>query len=204
MMLELPATIRVPLAEELPHRDDIDILLARREKALIEEGYKLTLNTNAKLNWHFHAEININNSRLWKLFLALVEDLPAQLYCEYSYSDDEPLSSDYFSKVELIQTLSAFEQELVQDTSLQFSLVSNQTSALTEIAVTLCKYIRFTGSDIDSFKKHMKTFNLKEIPELSFVDEHPYLTEPLRKFVPKARRSEDVIWSLNRLFGIDD
>lgn len=203
-MLELPVTIRIPLAEEMPHRDDIETLLARREKAVIEEGYKLTLNNNPKLNWHFHAEININNSRLWKLLMALAEDLPAQLYCEYSHVDDEPLSSDYLTKPELLQQLSPFERELVQDAHLHFSLVSNQTSALSEIAVTPCKYIRFTGSNIDAFRKHMSAFNLKEIPVLSFVDEHPYLTEPLRKFVPTARRSEDVIWSLNRVFGIDE
>ena len=70
-MLELPVTVRIPLPEEMPHRQDIEELLLKRKKAVITEGYKITPNTIRQLSYAFQAEININNSNLWNLTLSL-------------------------------------------------------------------------------------------------------------------------------------
>lgn len=202
-MLQLPPTIRIPAAHEMPHRQDIEILLAKRKTAIIEQGYKLTTNHNPRLSWQFQAEINIHNDHLWLLITTLLKEMPANLYCEYGQVEEEMTSTGYYPKDELLQKLVPFQRELTQDASLQFTLVANQPGLLTELSITSVKYIRFTGHDLTSFTQHMTAFKLGENNSLSFIDEFPWVVEPLRKFDSAARRPEDVIWSLNRVFNVE-
>lgn len=202
-MLELPVTIRVPLPEEMEHRPDIDELLFRRSKAAIVEGFKLTDNYTPRIPYSFQAEININNSRLWELLQALIQFLPGEIICQYNMEQDEPVATDYLSLETVIEKLLPHKQELVQDCAMEFCLYAHTAKGLIEIIVTAFKYIRFSGIDKEAFLKCMQQFNLEEVDGIAFVDEFPKITEPLRKFIPSARRSEDVIWSLNRSFGIE-
>ncbi|MGN6495377.1 MAG: hypothetical protein ACTHLE_25545 [Agriterribacter sp.] len=203
-MLELPVTARIPEPEEMSHRHDIEELLLRRKKALIVEGYRLTVNNNRKIPYAFQAEININNSGLWSLVMSLAEMLPAEICLEYSLDDESTFGTDYLSKALIFEKLRSFETELVQDCALAFTLSAHSALALSEIIVTSSKYIRFSGNDKEKFLQIMSAFTLKEIPELAFIDEYPKITEPLKKFIPTSRRPEDVIWSLNRAWGIEE
>lgn len=203
-MLEIPVTARIPQPEEMAHRHDIEELLLKRKKALIVQGYRLTPNNNRKIPYAFQAEININNSKLWSLVLALAALLPAEVCLEYSLDDESVFSTDYLSKALVFEKLRNFETELVQDCVLAFSLSAHSVSALTELMVTSSKYIRFSGNDLEKFVQVMAQFKLQEIPELAFIDEYPKITEPLKKFIPSSRRPEDVVWSLNRTFGLED
>ncbi|HTN09131.1 hypothetical protein [Agriterribacter sp.] len=202
-MLELPVTVRIPLAGEMPHRPDIEELLLKRKKAAITEGYKITPNTTRQLSFAFQAEININNSKLWRFVLALAHLLPEEICCEYGLSGEETVTTAYFSKDMVLQKLAAYQTELTQDCVLEFNLYAHTVNALTEINVTTLKYIRFSGSDKNAFLQCMQDFNLVEIPLLAFADDYPKIVEPLRKFIATARRPEDVIWLLNRAFGIE-
>lgn len=203
-MLELPVTARIPEPEEMSHRHDIEELLSKRKRALIVEGYRLTVNSNRKIPYAFQAEININNSKLWSLVLALAEMLPAEICLEYSLDDESTFGTDYLSKALIFEKLRGFETELVRDCALSFTFSAHSMSALTEIIVTSSKYIRFSGNDREKFLQIMSQFTLKEIPELAFIDEYPKMTEPLKKFIPTSRRPEDVVWSLNRALGIEE
>ncbi|HEX5027018.1 MAG TPA: hypothetical protein VFV68_17175 [Agriterribacter sp.] len=202
-MLQLPVTIRVPLPGEMPDRDDLEALLWKRQKARIEPGYKITLNSITQLRYTFQAEINIDNPKLWDLVLALSVLLPEEIYCEYGLHQEEVVTTAYMPKTKLLAELSKYKQELTQDGFLQFTLLSNTKTELLEIAVTESKYIRFSGSNKENFIQCMQSFDLPEIADLAFIDEYPSITEPLKKFVPTARRPEDVVWSLNRFFGIN-
>ena len=202
-MLELPVTIRLPLPDEMPHRPDIEELLLKRKKAQITEGYKITPNTIRQLSYAFQAEININNSNLWNLMLALLALLPEEICCEYSADEEETITTEYFPQSLVLQKISAYRQELTQDCTLQLSLYAHTMNELTELIVTPAKYIRFSGSNKEGFLQRMRNFNLTEIPGIAFIDEYPKIIEPLRKFISTARRPEDVIWSLNRAFGIE-
>lgn len=202
-MLQLPVTIRVPLPGEMPDRDDLEALLWKRQKARIEPGYKITINSTRQLRFAFQAEINIDNPKLWDLVLALAELLPEEICCEYGVQQEELVTTAYMLKEKLVAGLSAYQVELTQDGFLQFTLLSNTRTELSEIIVTESKYIRFSGSNKEGFMECMQAFHLHEINELAFIDEYPGITEPLKKFVPSARRPEDVVWSLNRYFGIE-
>lgn len=202
-MLELPITIRVPLPEEMDHRADIEELLARRKKANIVQGYKLTNAVSPKMPYTFQAEININNSLLWNLILSLSELLPEDICCSYGSTDDESISIDYLVKADVLQKLTPYKEELIKDCALEFSLFAHTPEGLTEIIVTSFKYIRYSGKNRIAFLDIMQQYQLKEITNLAFVDEYPKIIEPLKKFLSQSRRPEDVIWSLNRSFGID-
>ena len=202
-MLELPVTIRIPLPDEMPHRPDMEELLLKRKKAAITEGYKITTNTIRQLSYAFQAEINVNNSNLWNLMLALLRLLPEQICCEYSLNEEETVTTEYFPPAIILQNISPYRRELTQDCSLQLSLYAHTMNELTEIIITPANYIRFCGSNKEDFLQCMRNFNLTEIPDIAFIDEYPKIVDPLRKFISTARRPEDVIWSLNRAFGIE-
>jgi hypothetical protein len=202
-MLELPITIRVPLPGEMEHRADIDELLARRKKANILQGYKLTDRVSPKMPYTFQAEININNSILWNLVLSLSELLPEDICCSYGVDGEEVITTAYLSKTEILQKLTPYKEELVKDCALEFSLFAHTPEGLTEIIITSFKYIRYSGKNKTTFFDCMQQFQLKEVTDLAFVDEYPKIIEPLKTFLPQSRRPEDVIWSLNRSFGIE-
>ncbi len=202
-MLELPVTVRIPRPEEMPHRPDIEELLLKRKRAEITEGYKITPSSIRQLPFAFQAEININNSNLWNLMLELLNLLPGQICCEYSLNEDETATTEYFPKEAVLEKIFPYRQELMQDCSLQLSLYAHTINELTELIVTPAKYIRFSGSNKESFLQCMSDFNLTEIPGIAFIDEYPKIVEPLRKFIATARRPDDVIWSLNRACGIE-
>jgi len=204
-MLKLPPTLREAYEDDMPHREDILELLARRRMANITQGYKTTPNKTPQLPYTFIAEININNDKLWQLFIALSNNMPAEVACVYGQYDDEeePTTSGYFDKAFVLETLSQFKDELVMDCTLSFGLLSQTKEQLIEIAITETKYIRFWGSDKASFMQTMQAFNLTEIRDLAFVDEYPKVTIPLREVLPKATRPGEVVRALNKAFGVN-
>lgn len=204
-MLKLPPTLREAHEDDMPHREDIQELLTQRRMANITQGYKITLNKTPQLPYTFSAEININNDKLWQLFMALSDALPAEVACVYGQYDDdeEPTTSGYFDKAFVLETLSRFKNELMMDCNLSFGLLSQSREQLIEIFVTETKYIRFWGIDKAGFQQTMQAFNLTEIKDLAFVDEYPKVTIPLRDVLPKANRPGEVVRALNKAFGVN-
>src|SRR5207253_2011475 len=126
---------------------------------------------------------NINNDRLWQLFLALAEDMPGEVHCVYGLYEDEATTTDYFPKNNVLKYLSAVEKELTMDCTLEFGLLFHSKEVLTEIFIPESKYIKFWGNDKTKFLQHMQAFQLKEIPNLAFIDEYPKIVSPLRDFI---------------------
>ena len=202
-MLMIPATVRVPKPSDFPHREDIEDLLQKRREANITEGFITKSNKTPLLPFTFTADININNNRLWQLFLVLASDMPSTISCTYGLYEDDPVTTSYLPKEDILNTLSRFEKELTMDCSIEFSLLYHTKQALMEVFVTESKYIKFSGSNKEQFLQHMNNFQLKEIRSISFIDEHPKVVLPLRDVLPSARRTEDVLWSFNRAFGVE-
>ncbi len=203
-MLTLPVTIRIPTASELPHRDDIQELLAKRKAANITEGYIIHPNKTPQLHFEFSAEININNNKLWELFLTLAGDMPGEISCTYGLYDDEAITTDPFPFEDIIRKLTVFHKELTMDCSLEFGLLHHTKEVLTEIFVSESKYIKYWGGNKTRFLQHMNNFNLTEVPNIAFIDEYPKIIRPLRDFIPSARKPEEVIWGLNRAFQVEN
>jgi hypothetical protein len=203
-MLELPVTIRVPLPEEMPHREDIEEILQKRKQARIQEGFTYAPNDTQQLPFTFYAAVNVNNSRLWEVFSALTALFPdEELSCVYGLHEEEPVSTNYFSKEHVLTTLEKYSTELAQDAALEFGILLHTKQSLTELFVTESKYIKFWGSDKEAFMKLMIDFDIPQVPKLAFVDEYPKITMPLRSFVPSAKHPESVIRGLDSAFEVD-
>jgi hypothetical protein len=201
-MLQLPITVRVPLPAEAPHRTDIEEILEKRMQANIREGYTIRSNETRQLPFSFYGEININNSRLWDLFIALAEMFPAEISCVYGLYESEAVTTRSFPKAAMLKILLDYRQELTQDCFLEFGILYHTRHELIEIFVSESKYIRYWGSDRNSFLQCMKEFGLSEIPRLAFIDDYPKIVEPLKKFIPTARKPEEVVRGLDKEFNI--
>ncbi len=203
-MIELPPTIRAPKPEEMPERQDIEQLLAKRKTARIVEGYRTEENKTPQLPYVFYAAINIDNTRLWDLFITMADAFPQQLNVQYSFYEEELYIGGPFSKTVILNELATLRQELTQDGTLIFGLLSHTRQALVELQVTESKYIKFWGIDKQLFNECMDKFGLKEIRDLEFIDEYPKVVDPLRRFLPSSRPPADVIWKLDRAFKNED
>ena len=193
-MLELPITIRVPEPSEMEHREDIHELLQKRKQARIVEGFDLQPNDTQQLPFKFYAAINVNHSRLWQVFEALAHTFPdEEISCVLGTEDEEPVTTGYYPKQQVLNELLKYKTELSSDASLSFGLLLHTREVLVELFVTEAKYIKYWGSNKEAFVQAMLALDIRPVQKLEFVDEYPKITEPLRKFVPNARHAKTVI-----------
>ncbi len=200
-MLEKPITIRLPREEEISKNSDIIRRLKEMEQATIEEGYKLTQNTDDYLPFSFYAEININNSRLWNLFVALSETMPNRINCIYNEYGKETIVGRYMEKSDILPKLEQLKFELTQDCNLEFGLLFHVEYVLEEILVSETKYIKYWGSHEMTFRETMEKFGLKENADLHFIDEFPSVVEPLTKFHENVKTTDVVLKELDTYFS---
>lgn len=201
--LELPPTIRTARADEVttPNEEILKRLKAR-EEAPIVEGYTLQQNPSAGAPFRFFSEINIDNSRLWDLFSALVQILPAEVCLLYGHIDDEqPAYGRYLPKEDLLASLHTYRLELTQDGFLEFGVIYQDEEQLQEVFVKKAKYLQFWGVNEAPFRQVMQAFGLTEIEGLSFIDDFPLATEPLVAHRPEARDTEAVLKALQEGLG---
>lgn len=186
-MIELPKTIRLARFDEITENSTAFERLQKIDNAKIIEGFTFKLKEtdneeHKEIPFKIFSEININNSRLWDLIIALTDLLPEVSSLIIGDSDYEPNYCDYESKTDLIDRIKKFKTELTEDAFLEWGIIYNDKESLTEIFVPDSKYIRFWGVDIDRFKTIMTQFDLTQIDDMEFIDEYPKVREPLRRF----------------------
>jgi hypothetical protein len=118
-MIELPKTIRPARFDEIPKNSPVFERLQKIDNAKIVEGYSFKLKKSdneehKKIPFKFYSEININNSRLWDLIIALTDLLPDVSSLIIGDSDSEPNYCDYIAKIDLIGNLNKFKTELTR------------------------------------------------------------------------------------------
>ena len=184
--LELPKTLRTPELDEVPRRTSVLEQIKKRETANIVEGYTLNLKDknpdNVNLAFEFYSQININNSKLWELFISLTDFLPNEAALISGHTDFELNYGNYIDKKQILEFLKDFEKELVEDTYMSFGLIFDTEEIMIEIFIDECKYIKFWGVDKEQFEEKMNNFGLRQIEDLEFVDEYPKVRIPLRLF----------------------
>ncbi|HEY1113747.1 MAG TPA: hypothetical protein VGE66_09300 [Chitinophagaceae bacterium] len=200
--LELPPTIRTARPDEVTN-PNAEILkrLKAREEATIVEGYTLQPNPEAGAPFRFFSEINIDNSRLWDLFGALVRTLPADVCLIYGHIDDEPVYGRYMAKEEVLQKLAPYQLELTQDGFLEFGVIYQDNEQLQEVFIKRAKYVQYWGVDEAPFLGVMQEAGLIQVEGLNFIDDFPLATEPLKVHRPEAGETDEVLKSLEARFG---
>lgn len=201
--LLLPPTIRTARPDEAPNQGDILDRIAASETANIVEGYAFCHNETQELPFKFFAEINVDNDRLWAVFKALLMQLPDEICLVYNYIDEEPIYSGYSGKYEILNRLEKFQLEIAQDGFLELGALYNDSSFMEEVFVRSPKYLQFWGVDEKRFRETMIEFELYEVPELNFIDQYPFVTEPLRLFYPEVNETAVVLEQLGAIDPAD-
>ncbi|MCA6065741.1 hypothetical protein JI747_001040 [Chryseobacterium sp. RG1] len=185
-ILELPRTIRLLNEDEIPRNSSVLKRWEESKTANIVQGYTFQLNENnpdnALIGFKFYCEVNIDNSNLWNLILALSETLPDVASVLFGHIDFDLHYGDYNEKEEILQFISGYKRELTQDAFINFGLIYNDDENLVEIFVDESKYIKYWGVNEEFFRNIMNDFNLKEIENLEFIDEYPKVREVLTMF----------------------
>ena len=157
-----------------------------------------------RVPYRFQSNINIDNDRLWELFLALAATLPDKTSCQYGlYEEESPVTTGLLQKQFVLQQLEKYREELTRDCSLEFGLLYQAKDLLIELGVSESKYIRYWGVELERFRLLMRSFQLPAVEGLEFIDEYPKIVIPLRDLMPAAKAPETVIYHLDQAFRID-
>lgn len=170
-MLELPPTIRFPKPDEIPGSPTES--LKNWEDSNLIEGFRLKENIELEQPFKFFAEINIDNSRLWNLFIALCSNMPEEAYLIYKEYNGNDNFGNGSNKTAILNLLSKYKTEVTQDAFLEVGIAFHSPTNFEEIYIPEAKYIRVWSSNEVSFRQVMNEFGLQEIEDLNFVDEFP-------------------------------
>jgi hypothetical protein len=201
-MLELPRTIKDLSEDEFEGDASLIDRVKAKQHAKIVEGYKLIPNNEqTELPFIFYSEININNSRLWDLFIFLCkEQLPDTAALIFGFYDNEVNYGKYLAKVDIIIELAKYQREIVEDCHLELGLIYHSELTLIEIYIAEAKYIKVWGCDEESFRNIMNAFNLKEVENIEFIDEYPKVVYPLKTIMEDAVDTFEIITDLQEKF----
>lgn len=199
--LQLAPTTRTPRPDEVPQHKDILDNIQRRQIANIVEGFTLRENASHEQPFTFYCEINIDNSKLWRLFQAFLLQFPDEAYFIYGHKDiDAPICTSYKDKFEILNMLSPYETELTQDGLLKFGIAFHTTDYFEEVFIMPAKYVQYWGVNPEPFGRIMQDFSLNLTDDLNFIDEFPLVTESLRLHNPDTTPTDELLKHFDSIF----
>lgn len=202
--LEFPKTIRFLNEDEIPNNPSILKRWEESKTANIVQGYTFKLkennSENESIGFDFFAEINIDNSNLWNLIVALSKTLPEVAAVLFGHIDFDLNYGNYEEKDSILKFINQYKKELTQDTFINFGLIYNDDESLVEIFIDESKYIKYWGVDEELFREIMNDFKLEEIENLEFIDEYPKVREVLTRFDENAIDSNLLIEKLSEKY----
>lgn len=198
--LELSKTIRTARIDELPATQENLEWIEERKVAKIVEGFVIKPNNTEELPFDFFCEINVDNSKLWKLFKDFFLMFPDEISFIFGHIDSEPNYSRYDDKFKILNQIEKFETELTQDGFLEWGIIYHDKNVLKEIFIKKAKYMQFWGIDKDEFLHIMKKNSIDEIEGLKFIDEYPLVTEALRLHNSETIETSELINHLEKVF----
>ena len=202
--LEFPKTIRFLNEDESPNNPSILKRWEESKTANIVQGYTFKLkennSENESIGFDFFAEINIDNSNLWNLIVALSKTLPEVAAVLFGHIDFDLNYGNYEEKDSILKFINQYKKELTQDAFINFGLIYNDDENLVEIFIDESKYIKYWGVDEELFRKIMNDFKLEEIENLEFIDEYPKVREALTRFDENAIDSNLLIEKLSEKY----
>ncbi|WP_336689591.1 MULTISPECIES: hypothetical protein [unclassified Chryseobacterium] len=202
--LEFPKTIRFLNEDEIPNNPSILKRWEESKTANIVQGYTFKLKENnsehESIGFDFFAEINIDNSNLWNLIVALSKTLPEVAAVLFGHIDFDLNYGNYEEKDSILKFINQYKKELTQDAFINFGLIYNDDESLVEIFIDESKYIKYWGVDEELFREIMNDFKLEEIENLEFIDEYPKVREALTRFDENAIDSNLLIEKLSEKY----
>ena len=193
-MLKIPRTIRDINEDDVPDNSSAMEQAEAKSSAKIVEGFKLFHNEEeSEPPFVFGAEINIDNCRLWDLFISLCDELPERVALLFGFYDNDINYGRYTDKNEIILELSKYKREISEDCHLELGIIHHTELEIIEIFIAEAKYIKFWGTDEKSFRDIMNRFNLTEISDIEFIDEYPKVVYPLKTIIEDVADTFEII-----------
>lgn len=199
--LELPRATRLAEKSEVPRAHWERVEAGQTAKFI--EGFVLTEVDEPDSLFHFYAEVNVSNSRLWEVLVALANMLPdvcSCIFCWYEDADDVT-HGEYWDKILVLAELAALEKELVQDCYLEFGLIYEDEKTLIEVYMAESKFLKVWGVDQQHFELIMKEHSIPALEKMRFVDEFPKVVVPLTSLDAEARSTEEILDLLRKTFA---
>ena len=103
-------------------------------------------------------------------------------------------------KTSIMDTLAEFKKELTEDCFLEFGLIFNTDTELTEIYIPNSKYIQVWGNDKESFVQILERNGIQQKEHMNFVDEFPKVRTVLSYLDPQAKGTTEIIDALKVKF----
>jgi hypothetical protein len=129
-----------------------------------------------------HAEANVDAPQIWKVFCSLCEKLlPEEVMPIIGEIDEEALHNGRYDKKEKL--LNLFEQYqffLANDCYIQFGLIAETKTELSEVFVTPTKHFQIWTNKPDVLVKVLEQYNITRNEDLQFINEFPRTTKALK------------------------
>lgn len=97
-------------------------------------------------------------------------------------------------------TLKEFEKELIEDYFLEFGLIFNTDTELTEIYILNSNYIQIWGNDKTSFVQIIEKNGIQQKEHLNIRDEFPKVRTVLTQLNLQAKSTNHIIDALRNKF----
>ena len=155
----------------------------------IVNGYVVGESDDSRFKYYF--EINIDSSKVWDLFWDIENVLFAELdeiYCVYGLKDEEAELSDYKDKSFIKKTLEKYKFSIVNDGFLSVGIAFDKV-IVEEVFIESYKYLKVYTSQFDKIVEILGKYDLKENPNLRFIDEFIVASESMadeEKGIPHA------------------
>jgi len=201
--LELPKMIRQPTEQDIPKTDSMFNIWKERKKTSLHQGFNYTENDKTDtINFKFYSEINVDNSSLFKLFNSLIETIEGEAYVVYkTHSDEEVFYYDQKLQInEIKNRLIELEYDLTNNCSIDIGVVHNEQE-LIEIYIDESKFIKYWGSDEETFRKILNRQGISEFDSLKFVDQFPKIVYDLNFLEEDRMSTEELISVIKNKFN---
>ncbi len=206
-MIELAKGIHFPTKEEVCIAPNMEAKYTsakkdfERNKNNITNGYMFSENEDYK-GFKFAYEINIDASLLWDLFWDIGDTLFEELddiYCIYGLKDEEMELTDYKPKDCIKSVLEKYKYSIVNDGFLSVGIAFDK-EIIEEVFIESFKYLRVYTSQKDKLDAVLEKYNLKENPNLRFIDEFIVCSETVADDSKNVLHPDDIVKALDNAF----
>lgn len=181
----MPSTLVFPDGIRLLHMDEMPgpepdraAAWARIQGANIEAGFTLCTSTDSRFS--FYAEANIDAPRIWVVFRDLCQTLLGpEATLVISALDDEPMPLGSAGTLDTLELLEPHKYQLAHDGFIQFGLVHQDSSLVTEVFVAPTKHFKVWGNDEGRLRSVLQDHAVPKVVALEFIDEYPRVTTRL-------------------------
>ena len=174
--LELARGVRFP-------RDDEFRAGQEQERALVAQARLVTgfVSRDARSDsFSTYFEANVHASDIWQCFSDLVSALLPEVAAPLiQFKGEEPIYGPYVKRAEALAAFQPHAMFLQHEGYLGFGMMFQYQGRTEEVFVHNAKYLKVWTNQPEAARNVFMAHEVKEVPDLHFIDEYPMVTEAL-------------------------